>query len=48
MAPPPAATYRPDPEARARYADLYALYAELYDLFGRQRPLMHRLRALRG
>jgi L-ribulokinase len=47
MAPPPAATYRPTPSARARYADLYALYVELYDLFGRQRPLMHRLRALR-
>jgi L-ribulokinase len=47
MAPPPAATYRPQPAAQARYGDLYALYLELYDLFGRERPLMHRLRALR-
>ncbi|HTU99320.1 MAG TPA: ribulokinase [Luteitalea sp.] len=47
MAPPPAATYRPQPDAQARYAELYAVYLALYDEFGRRNALMHRLRALR-
>ena len=47
MAPAALETYQPRAEATRIYAELFAMYAELYDLFGRQRRLMHRLRALR-
>lgn len=47
MAPGPTERYESDPEAHARYDELYALYTELYDTFGRKSALMHRLRGLR-
>lgn len=47
MAPVALETYQPRSDATRVYGELFSLYAELYELFGRQRRLMHRLRALR-
>lgn len=47
MAPAAVDTYTPSPDAVGTYGALFELYRELYDLFGRERRLMHRLRALR-
>jgi L-ribulokinase len=48
MAPPPAHVYRPVPEHRAAYDELYAEYRRLYDYFGREaNDVMKTLRRLR-
>ncbi len=47
--PSTARTYRPDPAAKARYDEVYAIHRELYELLGRsQVALLHGLKNIRN
>jgi L-ribulokinase len=49
LAPEIAATYEPDPDAVARYEDLYRLYRELHDTLGHEHlELLHELKRVRA